>query len=119
MATSKAERLKEFKKRVEQAPSCGSFDEGISLVTKMLNDVEDEMSDTPYDPAAWEHDGRMYPPQEDSIRLVEGHPEVKRLRSRFHNTFIRTNGGIKIEDLRNSQVILDKPGNDGRKAFDT
>lgn len=118
MAAPKSERLKEFKNRVEQAPSCGSFDEGRSLVTKTLNDVEDEMSDTPYDPAEWEHDGRMYPPQEDSIRLVESHPEVKRLRSLFHNTFIRTNGSIRIEDLRNRQVFLDKPGNDGRKVFD-
>lgn len=110
--------MKEFKCRIEQATSCGSFDEGRDLITKTLNEVEDEMSDTPYDPAAWEHDGRMYPPQDDSIYLVENHPELKRLRSRFHNTFIGTNGSIRIVDLNSKQMLLDKPGNDGRKAFD-
>jgi hypothetical protein len=115
---SKSERLKEFQCRIEQSPNCGSFDDGRDLVTKTLNEVEDEMSGTPYDPSAWEHDGRMYPPQDDSIYLVEGYPEVKRLRSRFHNTFIGTNGSIRIVDTKSKQVVVDKPGQNGRKAFD-
>jgi len=57
----------------------------------------------------------MYGPREDSRRSVPGQPSVARYRSAAHNTHIGQNGSIRIETLER-EVLLDKPGSDGRKA---
>jgi hypothetical protein len=98
-------------------PSAGTFDDARSLLARTLNSVEDELSRIPYDPGASLSDGRMYPPEDDAIRDVADRPGVKRLRSRSHNTFVRTNGAIRIETVT-GEVLLDKPGRDGQRAFD-
>jgi hypothetical protein len=80
--------------------------------------VEDELTDIPFDPAAWETDGRMYPPQDDQVRTVAGRPDVRRLVSRGHDTFVRDNGAIVIRSRRSKQVLLRKAGADGREVDD-
>lgn len=79
--------------------------------------MEDEFSGIPYDPEAWLSDGRLYPTADDAIRNVVGHPNVKRLRSRRHSSFIAENGAIRIETVT-KEILLDKPGHDGRRVFD-
>jgi hypothetical protein len=110
---TKAERFAEFLRRIEAAPAASRFDEAFQQLSDILNAVEDEMTSIPFDPASWQIDGRMYPPQWDSLRSVSGRSDVRRFRSKAHNTLIGDNGAIEIRDL-SGQTILTKPGADGR-----
>jgi hypothetical protein len=106
-----------FVERLEAAPPARSGDEGLALVARILNEVEDEHSGVEYSPDAWKDDGRMYPPTEDNRREVSDLPSLRRYRSAKHNTFIGLNGSVLIQDLQ-GEVLLDKPGLDGRKTHD-
>lgn len=110
----KSERLSEFYERFGKAPPSSSFDEVYGLFVTLMNAVEDEFSGVPYDPARWQTDGRLYPPQIDSIRDVPDRPFVKRFRSKSHNTFIGTNGAVEIYDMFRQEVVFVKLGSDGR-----
>jgi len=109
----KNERLREFIKRLCETDSCGSSEEAFETLTNVLNEVEDELSNIPYSPDQWMTDGRMYPPQDDSRRSTLN-SEVVRYRNKGHNTYIGSNGSIKIEAI-NGNIIIDKAGRDGRK----
>lgn len=82
----------------------------------MLNAVEDELSEVPFDPASWRTDSRLYPPQMDNRHVVIGHPLVSRYRSLKHNTFIGANGAIEVQTLH-GEVIFEKPGADGKYVW--
>ena len=110
----KSERLSEFYEKFGKAHPSSSFDEVYGLFVTLMNAVEDEFSGVPYDPARWQTDGRLYPPQIDSIRDVPDRPFVKRFRSKSHNTFIGTNGAVEIYDMFRQEVVFVKLGSDGR-----
>jgi hypothetical protein len=110
---TKAERFAEFLRRLGAAPAASDFDEAYRQLCDILNAVEDEMTTIPFDPANWQNDSRMYPPQMDSLRAVPGRSDVRRFRSRSHNTLIAINGAIAIRDL-SGRAIFSKPGADGR-----
>jgi len=113
-----AERFEIFLGRLAEAPPPASFEEAYETVCETLNAVEDEFSGRPFDlKPDRQFDGRMYPPQADSFFAVDGHEEVTRLRSRGHNTFIRTNGAIEIQRIRGKKIELEKPGRDGRGVW--
>jgi hypothetical protein len=114
---SKAKRLQIFLERLEAAPLATSADEAFNLLSQVLNNVEDELSGVTFDPDRWRTDGRMYPPQEDSRVKYPDHPSVRKYRSKGHYDFIGSNGSIRIETLE-SEILIDKPGHDGRKAHE-
>ena len=113
---TKQERLKIFLERMNAAAPTSSDSEALELLSRILNKVEDEFTTIPYLPEQWMADGRMYPPQADSKRIVTS--EISRYRNRNHNTFIGTNGAIKIVTVNGNNVVLDKAGRDGERIGD-
>lgn len=118
MEPTREERLAEFFRRLSQAPRAHSREEALEQIRQILNRVEDEMTAIPYHPDHWQSDGRLYSPQDDSIRDVPGHPAVKRFRSRSHNTFIGENGSIEIRSIRPNAVQFSREGVDGRGEWE-
>lgn len=110
---AKAERFAEFLRRLDAAPTASDFEEAYRQLSDILNAVEDELTTIPFDPANWRNDGRMYPPQMDGLRAVPGRSDVRRFRSRSHNTLIAINGAIEIREL-SDRAIFSKPGADGQ-----
>lgn len=115
----KRERIGEFIRRLEAAQPASDVAEALKLVCGTLNAVEDELTDIPYDLDRSDSDGRLYPPLQDSVREVEGHPNLRRYRNRAHNTFIGTNGAIEIRLIDETKPsLISKPGRDGRGVWE-
>jgi hypothetical protein len=114
---SKTERFRIFLDQLAAETSATSIDGAVGLLFEILNAVEDEFSGIPCNPSSWMSDGRMYPPQKDNFRAVPDRPSLRRCRSKGHNTYFGQNGAIRIEAL-DGEILLDKPGADGRKAYD-
>lgn len=117
MVVSKRDRLQEFYRRLMEAPRAATLDEALGQLTAILNAVEDELAGVPNNPGNWRHDGRIYPPERDSMRASPARPGVTRFRSLAHNTYIGANGAIEIVSL-DGTVELRKPGADGRGIAD-
>jgi hypothetical protein len=114
----KEDRVEEFLRRLAQATAAASFEEAYELLCRTLNAVEDQLTTIPFDPQSWQTDGRLYPPEMDNARAVEGHENVKRFRCRGHNTFIAVNGAIEIRAVRGDAVLFKKDGMDGHGVWD-
>ncbi|MFV2005089.1 MAG: hypothetical protein ACC650_07765, partial [Gammaproteobacteria bacterium] len=54
--------------------------------------------------------------RKDSRRTVTN--EISRYRNKNHNTYIGSNGSIKIETVIGKKVLLDKTGLNGKKVGD-
>jgi hypothetical protein len=115
----KSVRLEVFLERLKNAQPASTHDEAYELLCTVLNRVEDEMTTIPFDPSRWQTDGRMYPPQPDSVRAVPNHPNLKRYRSRGHDTYIAENGAIQIAApaAMGGRVHLSKRGLDGKDVW--
>lgn len=116
MEPPKSSRLAEAFRRLAAAPHAATAEEVLAQFAEILNEVEDELTSIPYDPASWLVDGRLYPPQPDSARSVPGHPRLVRYRSRKHNTFVGANGSIEVQGI-DRRVHFQKRGADGRSVW--
>lgn len=81
-----------------------------------MNEVEDELSEVPYNPSAAKDDGRLYPPLWDNIQPIPGQPGIKRLRSAGHVTLIASNGAIAIDEVLSRTRVFSKAGADGKEV---
>lgn len=117
MEVPKHERLAEFFRRLSAAPKAETLEEAVGQLSGILNAVEDQMTGIPADPDNWRDDGRIYPPQPDSMYPVPDHPRVRRFRSLGHNTYIGANGSLEIVAL-DGTIELSKPGGDGRGVWE-
>ncbi|MBX3179207.1 MAG: hypothetical protein KF886_17775 [Candidatus Hydrogenedentes bacterium] len=113
MILTKRERFERFLEWLRVAPPADSFEGAYALVCTTLNAVEDAFSGIPYAPERWQSDGRLYPPQLDSLRPGRSNERVTCLRSRAHYLYIGDNGAIEIQTIPAGDVILQKPGVDG------
>ena len=109
----KRDRLTIFIKRLLAAPAAASGIEAIALLRATLDEVEDEFSGAPNNPASYISDGRLYPPQDDAQRSVPGRPDLTRYRNSGHNTYVSASGAISIVTTDGKVALLDKPGQDG------
>ncbi|HEX6040206.1 hypothetical protein [Longimicrobium sp.] len=117
MQVPKAERLREFYRRLADAPRSSTFDEAFTQLAGILDEVEDELTNIPNDPNNWRWDDRIYPPQQDNMGAVPGHPRVMRFRSVKHRTYIGANGSLEIVSLEGT-IELRKPGLNGRGVWE-
>lgn len=106
---SKAERLQEIFNRLNAAPAVATYEEAYTVLCDTMNAVEDELTDIPYNLATWMTDGRLYPPQLDNRREIEGKAGSYRFRSRLHVTTIGADGSIEIKRT-NGALEFYKPG---------
>jgi hypothetical protein len=118
VGASRAERLQEFARLMGTAAPAESRDDALRLIKQTLMEVEDRMTDIPYNPETSDSDGRMYEPLEENRRNVKEHPRVKRYRQRGHNTFVADNGAIEIRKADTNEVLLIKAGADGRSVWE-
>ncbi|HEX3151130.1 MAG TPA: hypothetical protein VHR66_23825 [Gemmataceae bacterium] len=114
---TKAERIVEFFRRLAIAEPAATLEEAFRLVCETLNGVEDEWTDIPFNQETSDTDGRLYPPLWENLRSVPDHPDVKRHRHRWHNTFFAPNGAIEIVEVRSGAIVFSKPGLDGKGVW--
>lgn len=110
---TKQERFRIFLNQLAAAPEATSQEEALGLLVETLNHVEDMHSGAPYAPDEHLSDGRMYPPQADAVRTVKGRPDWVRYRSRGHNTWITSEGAIRITTVPGDEIIFEKAGLNG------
>ena len=84
-----------------------------ALLSRILNEVEYEFTQVPYESAKWQTDGRLYRPQKDSKPSVPGRPSLIRYRNSSHNTFSSDADAIRIGTLDGS-CAFSKLGSNGQ-----
>ena len=118
MDASREDRLQEFIRRLQCASAASSFSGARELIADTLNAVESTMTTIPFDPSSWQTDGRMYPPQDDALRAVDGRDDLKRYRTKNHNIFIRNNGAFEIQETVGARVLVARVGSDGTGVWE-
>lgn len=114
MELTRAERLALFIERLAAEPPASDAHAALNQLRRVLNEVEDEHSGVPYQPANWLRDGRLYPPMDDRVHPVRELPGALIAFSLAHTSYFGVNGAIRVYDARRYRVILDKAGADGK-----
>jgi hypothetical protein len=104
------ERLAVFFQRLEAAPPASSAEEAMALVCHLIEEVEEEFCPLPREnpPPMLRFTGRMYAPQKDRIRRLEG--GILMAAARRHRIFCEPNGAVVIRDVHDDAIVLKKDG---------
>jgi hypothetical protein len=103
------ERLDLFYRRLRAAPAAAGADEAMSLVCKMIEEVENEFCPLPpEEPPPLRFTGRMYAPRSDRIRRLPGGGLVAS--TRLQRIYCGPDGAISIVQVADRKSILHKPG---------
>jgi hypothetical protein len=103
------QRLEIFLERLNAAPACKSAEEALALVSRLIEEVEDEFCPVSReDPPPMRFTGRMYAPKPDRVRRTPHGLLVAS--SRHHRIFCQLNGAIRIEYIPSMRIIIDKSG---------
>jgi hypothetical protein len=118
---SKRERLNLVYNRLDNEQPAANHDEALTLIARVLNEVEDEFSGVPYNPDEPGTDGRMYPPNTRFRYKNWERPGIHCYRQVAHATFIAENGALEIRSRSGTElgnILYEKPGKDGKKVSD-
>lgn len=118
MGLTKGQRLALYWVALEAAPAASDGDQALQILNEIMKDIEDRESGVPYNSTEPGNDGRMYGPSVRFKRDVPGRLDVIRYAQVQHDTFIRSNGAIKIVERKSGDAKLNKPGADGRSIDD-
>ena len=110
---SKRERLNRIYEEINAKAPAASETTAFQQLCDAIKNVEDKCSGAPNVPQNWQDDGRLYPPQSDSI--VESTQKVTTYRNARHFTTIGFNGAIQIK-RKDGTVIFSKAGADGQEV---
>jgi hypothetical protein len=110
-------RLRAIQALLDAAKPASDHDEALALLTRIVNEYEDEHSGIRYAPedARTIRDGRIYPPEPDSEKPSTV-PGARRYRTRGHNVYIGSAGAIAFENAKSEAIEFSKPGSDGQEV---
>jgi len=103
------ERLAIFYRRLEAAAPATNAEEALSLVCRLIEQVEDEFCTVPREePQPLRFTGRMYAPQQDRVRrLPEGGVVAD---TRRHRIYCQPDGTISIVQMPSRKTVMIKAG---------
>jgi hypothetical protein len=111
MSLSMRERLDEFYRRLGAQPPAATADDALERIRRTLDEVEDLYSGIPKKtppPPRNQPDGRMYPPQDDSVtRNPDGSLVAQ---TQGHTIDIGKDGTITMRKRRTGQVEFHQAG---------
>ena len=103
------ERLEVFFSRLRAAPACATADEGLALVCRLIEEVENEFGPVPRrEPPPFNFTGRMYAPHPDHVFVTaEGNIRAE---TRRHTMLLSADGAIRITRTESNALEFFKPG---------
>jgi hypothetical protein len=111
----KRRQVEELYRRLETFKPAQTDEEAFSLITQLMREVGDELTDDPYDPTKWKEHDRIYPPQIDREQVPSGIEGARLFRTVAHEVIIGLNGAIAVRKRGTFEVEFAKAGHDGKR----
>lgn len=112
---SKGERLALLFAALHSLPPADTEHGAYERLSQTMDLIEDAYTNIPHNPNSWGEDGRMYPPKLDH-RYPTSNPYVFCYRTRKQDVLIGFNGALKIVRRKDSEVLFEQAGQDGREV---